>query len=232
MKAGRIFISILVGLIFVNLFVPEAGRGRQISLGELKVGQEISLPSPNLKGSMSVEEALAKRRSIRSFQDRSLTLNQISQLLWAAQGITEPQRRLRTAPSAGATYPYEVYFVTKEGVFRYIPQGHKASKVKNGDVRGSLAQAAYGQQWVRQAPLTIILSAIFSRTTQRYGERGKMYVYIEAGHIAQNVHLQAVGLGLGSVPVGAFDPESVKKAGGVAEGEVVYLIPVGYPAVR
>lgn len=232
MKARRIFISILGGLIFVSLLVPEAGRGRQISLGELKVGQEISLPSPNLKGSMSIEEALAKRRSIRSFQDRLLTLNQISQLLWAAQGITEPQRGLRTAPSAGATYPYEVYFVTKEGVFRYIPQGHKVIKVKSGDVRESLAQAAYGQQWIRQAPLTIILSAIFSRTTQRYGERGRMYVYIEAGHIAQNVHLQAVGLGLGSVPVGAFDPESVKKAGGIAEGEVVYLIPVGYPAVH
>ncbi len=220
------------GIIFilglVVLCLAQRSEDNKGNLASLKVGESISLPQPRLKGEMSLEEAIAKRRSVRSFTGTPLSLEEISQLLWAAQGITEAGEGLRAAPSAGATYPYEVYIVNKEGVFHYIPQGHRLEKIKQGDVIDELAAAAFGQMWIRDAGVVFVLSAIYERTA-RYGERAKMFVHIEAGHIAQNLHLQAVALKLGSVPVGSFDPERVKEITGIPEGEVVYLIPVGHP---
>ncbi|MGB9876789.1 MAG: SagB/ThcOx family dehydrogenase [bacterium] len=226
-KALLLAVFLLLGLVVFCL--AQNSEKKAVSLSSLKVGESINLPPPRLKGEMSLEEALAKRRSIRSFSSTPLTLEQISQLLWAGQGITEPQRGFRTAPSAGATYPYELYVVTNEGVFHYLPLGHKLEKVKEGNIRAELTAAAMGQASVGNAGAVFILLAIPERTTSRYGERGKMYVYIEAGHIAQNILLQAVALKLGSVPVGAFDPNRVKQMLGLKEGEVVYLIPVGHP---
>ncbi|MBC7327622.1 SagB/ThcOx family dehydrogenase [bacterium] len=227
-KALIIGITALLGLVVFCLAQNDKEVNNKTELATLKVGESLALPSPRLKGDMSLEEALAKRRSIRTFTGTPLSLQEISQLLWAAQGITEPNRGLRTAPSAGATYPYEVYIVLKEGVFHYIPKGHKIEKIKDGDLRGELSTAAFGQASVRDAELVFVLSAIYERTS-RYGERAKMFVDIEAGHIAQNILLQAVALKLGSVPVGAFDPKKVKEVTGIPEGEIVYLIPVGHP---
>lgn len=189
-----------------------------------------SLPRPRTHGGMSIEEAIAARRSIRSFSDRALSAAEISQLLWAAQGITDTRQSLRAAPSAGATYPLEVYAVTAERVARYIPREHALETVVSGDRRAPLAGAALGQACVRHAPLVLVFSAVNERTTRRYGDRGIMYVHMEAGHAAQNVHLQAVALGLGSVPVGAFDPKAVAQILGIPQAEtVLYLIPVGAP---
>lgn len=191
-----------------------------------------ALPEPRTKGAVSLEEAVQKRRSVRSFSARELDRPLISQLLWAAQGITsqKPLPGLRAAPSAGALYPLETYAVTKEGVFSYLPKEHALRKTLDGDLRGKLAGAALGQGSVSGAPLDIVLCAVYPRITGKYGRRGVRYAHMEAGHIAQNIHLQAAALGLGSVPIGAFDESGV--AGALAlpkDCEPVYIIPVGYP---
>lgn len=225
----KVLLSILIILIGLVVFCLAQNAGEQKNdLASLKVGESIDLPAPRLKGDMSLEEALFKRRSIRAFTPSPLSLTEISQLLWAAQGITEPNRGLRTAPSAGATYPYEVYIANQDGVFHYIPKGHRLEKIKDGDIRSELSSASFGQASVRDAGVVFLLSAIYERTA-RYGERAKMFVHIEAGHIAQNIHLQAVALNLGSVPIGAFNPDRVKEVSGIPEGEIVYVIPVGHP---
>lgn len=191
--------------------------------------EEIKLPKPKLKGKMSVEESIFLRRSVREFKDKSLTLTQISQLLWSLQGITD-KRGFRTAPSAGATYPLVVRVVNKEGVFLYLPHSHKLIKELDKNLLPQLAKACLGQIWVEEAGCNFVISAVYERTTRRYGRRGEFYVHIEVGHAAQNLHLQAVALGLGSVPIGAFREEKVKELLKLPEEEVVlYIIPVGYP---
>jgi SagB-type dehydrogenase family enzyme len=193
----------------------------------------IRLPDPATGGGISVEEAIQRRRSVRRYSVESLTLKNVGQLVWAAQGITG-ERGLRAAPSAGATYPLEVYVVAgavdglKPGVYRYDPAGHALILKKTGDVRNELASAALGQSPVKNAPVSLVLSGIVQRTAGRYGERAQRYVQIEIGHAAENVFLQAVGLNLGSVMVGAFQDAEVKKLIGMEGGEEPYaIIPVG-----
>ena len=188
----------------------------------------ITLPKANQDGPMSLEKAIATRRSHRDFSPRSLTLEQIGKLVWSAQGQDE-RGRFRTAPSAGATYPLELFVVNSEGLFRYLSAKHSLQKHSDKDLRAALASAAWGQEFIAQAPLTLVFAAQFSRTTGRYGERGIRYVYMEAGHAAQNVHLQAESLGLGSVAVGAFDDDSVSKVLSLPEDfEPIYMVIVGY----
>jgi len=189
----------------------------------------IKLPPPKQKGNITLEEAISKRRSERNLESKTLSLETIGQLLWACQGITDSRRNLRAAPSAGATYPLEIYLVKNDGLFHYIPEGHKLEKIKDGDLRGELCDACLGQGFVRDADIDFVICADFKRTTSRYGKRGEMYVYIEAGHAAQNLHLQAVSEGLGSVPVGAFSEIAVKNVLGLSPGLIpVYIIPVGH----
>lgn len=195
-----------------------------------------SLPEPRLHGGISVEEVIKRRRSIRSYADSPLTLAEVGQLLWAAQGITDPKSGFRAAPSAGATYPLEVHLVVGEGtvaglaagVYRYLPEGHRLERRLAGDLRARLAAAALGQPWVEAAPITIVITAIYQRTTARYGERGVRYVHLEAGHVGQNIYLQAVALELGTVAVGAFRDAEVAELLGLPQDEVpLYLFPVG-----
>lgn len=198
--------------------------------------KEIPLPEPRLSGSMSLEEAIATRRSVRSFREAPLELHELSQLLWAAQGITQGQAGFRTAPSAGATYPLEVYIAAGSvndlppGLYKYKAQGHELTELAKGDFRSALHDAALRQRCVKDAPVVIIIAAAYERTMARYGERGIRYVNMEAGHSAQNVCLQAVSLRLGSVVVGAFNDESVKRALSLPQNEnPLYLIPIGRP---
>lgn len=193
----------------------------------------ITLPQPRFSSSVSVEESLLARRSVREYSVAALTLAEISQLLWAAQGITNPSG-LRTAPSAGALYPLELYIVTgkasglAEGVYKYRPNEHALITVTAGDVRPELSGAALGQDSVKQAAADIVLSAVYQRTTRKYGERGIRYVHIEVGHAAQNLCLQAAALGLGAVTVGAFDDDQVKKLLKMPSEEApLYIIAVG-----
>ena len=192
---------------------------------------EIALPPPVTAGGMGLAEAIAKRRSIRQFEPEPLTLQQLSQLAWAAQGITEPSKGLRAAPSAGATYPIELYLFTKDGVFRYLPHGHKLVTLGDKDRRDDLSKAALGQDLVAQAALDIVIVGVVSRTEQKYKDRARQYVYIEAGHVGENIHLQAVALGLGSVSVGAFRDQSVSEVLGLpADQTPLLIVPVGRPA--
>ncbi len=190
----------------------------------------IMLPEPVKKGEISLEEALWSRKSIRKFQDKKLDIKQLGQILWSAQGINRKGTHFKTCPSAGAAYPLTAYTVTEKGIFQYIPEGHKLEKMQGGDHREALSQACLGQRCVAEAPLSVVFTAVYENTTKRYGERGIMYVHLEAGHAAQNIHLQTVALGLGSVPVGAFSDEKVAKIMKFDKKEIpIYIIPVGYP---
>jgi SagB-type dehydrogenase family enzyme len=193
----------------------------------------IRLPEPKYGSSVSIEKALRERRSVRRYRDVSLMLSEISQLLWAAQGVRDPQG-FRTAPSAGALYPLEVYIVIgninnlPKGIYKYSPQGHKLVRIEKGDKRGELSAAALGQPWVAKGAAVIVLSAVYERTTRKYGERGIRYVHVEAGHVAQNVYLQAVALNLGTVVVGAFDDRKVKNIIRMSpQEEPLIIMPVG-----
>lgn len=194
-----------------------------------------SLPAPRLDGPVSVERALQLRRSLRNYSRAALSLEETAQLLWAAQGVTS-RSGYRTAPSAGALYPLETILCAGRagtlppGVYKYRPARHDLILLADGDRRAELAEAALGQAWIRQAPATIALAAVFARITGRYQQRGIRYAWMEAGHAAQNVCLQAVALGLGAVPVGAFDDRAVQRILRMSsEEEPLYLIPVGRP---
>lgn len=192
----------------------------------------IRLPQPRLYGTTSVEAALAARRSVRSFANRPVTFEELSQLLWAAQGITHP-RGLRTAPSAGALYPLELILVAGNvaalpaGTYRYAPEGHHLARVAEGDQRPALADAALGQSPIRKAAVVIAIVADYGKMTAKYGERGVRYVHLEAGHAAQNICLQAEALGLGAVVIGAFSDNDVAGLLQSSGRQPLYLIPLG-----
>ncbi|MGC8838087.1 MAG: SagB/ThcOx family dehydrogenase [Anaerolineae bacterium] len=188
------------------------------------------LPPPRTEGPLSLEEALLKRRSVRAYTDRPLTREEVGQLLWAAQGITR-EGRYRTAPSAGALYPLELYVADAEGVWHYLPQEHALEPWRAEDRRPRLCPAALSQAAVCRAPAVFVVTGVFARTAQKYGDRATRYVWLEAGHAAQNLLLQAVALGLGAVPIGAFYDEQVQAALNLPPDHApLYLIPVGEPA--
>jgi SagB-type dehydrogenase family enzyme len=197
----------------------------------------ISLPAPRLKGEMSLEEAILKRRSRRDFRDSPLTLGEVSQILWAGQGITD-KAGLRAAPSAGALYPLDLYLVVGkqgveglgEGVYHYLPQSHSLEPTLPGDVRQTLARLSLGQMFIAEAPLSLLITGEYERTTGKYGERGVRYVHMEAGHVAQNVCLQAEALGLGTVTIGAFQDEKISQALSLPPSyRPLYVMPIGHP---
>jgi len=192
---------------------------------------KIKLPDPVTRGKISLEETLSKRKSVREYTREPLNKKEISQLLWAAQGITHEGWK-RTAPSAGATYPLEIYLVVNRaerlepGLYHYLPSEHTLELKKSGKFGKKLAEAALNQEMIEKAPLDIVITALYQRTTSRYGDRGRRYVYMEAGHVGENIYLQAEALGLGTVAVGAFYDDRVKRLMGIDE-EVLYIMPVG-----
>lgn len=191
--------------------------------------EEMALPTPSQRSEVSLEEALTRRRSIREFREEGLSSAEISQLLWVGQGITHP-RGLRTAPSAGALYPLELYVATGEGVYHYSPQGHRLAVLSPDDVRLGLWEAGLKQDALREAPAIIVVAAVHARTEGKYGSRAERYVRLEAGHAAQNILLQATALDLGAVPIGAFYDEKVQEVLALpSDHEPLYLIPVGHP---
>jgi SagB-type dehydrogenase family enzyme len=199
------------------------------------LGPAIELPPPNRVGSMPVEQALFERRSIRAYQDSPLTLSELSQLLWAAQGVTHPNG-WRTAASAGGLYPLELLVAVGNvtglpaGVYRYDPANHQIRLQLPGDQRAALSQAALDQESVAQGAVVLALAGIYERTTGRYGERGRQYVHMEVGIASQNIHLQATALGLGTVFIGAFYEDQLPPILGLAADErLLCLMPVGRP---
>ncbi len=195
----------------------------------------VRLPEPALDGPRSLEAALFARHSVREFAESPLTLSQVSQLLWAAQGRNRDDGG-RTAPSAGALYPLEVYVLAAQvdglasGVYRYDPDNHELRWTVEGDRRRALATAALRQSWIADAPAVLVLAAVYGRTTQKYGEYGRTYVHMEIGHVAQNVYLQCAALGLGTSMVGAFHEDRVTRILELPLGhEPLALLPVGKP---
>lgn len=193
---------------------------------------EIQLPDPNRDTPLM--QLILRRRSIRRYVDEPLTVEQLSKLLWATYGVVDNKRR--AVPSAGATYPIEVYVFVKSvvglepGIYRYEAQGHKLVLVKPGDYSKELAKACLNQKWVREAPINIVLVARYERTTEWYGERGFRYVFMEAGHSGQNIYLAATEMGLGTVAVGAFHDDNVKDLIGLGDDYMaLYVFPVGKP---
>jgi SagB-type dehydrogenase family enzyme len=181
----------------------------------------------------SLEELLRQRRSIREYSDAPLTQDEVMKLLWAGQGITGGGG-FRTAPSAGALYPLEIYLVAGNvddlapGIYKYNPVKNELNLVKEGDVRTSLAAASLGQSSVSEGAIDIVIAAVYERTKVKYGSRGERYVHIEVGHAAQNICLQATALGLGLVTIGAFDDAVVARVIGMSRDESpLYVMPVG-----
>ncbi len=193
------------------------------------------LPEPSKKGDLSVEEALQSRRSVRDYTAESLTLAELSQLLWAAQGKTHPMG-LRTAPSPGALYPLELYVVAgkvddlESGVYKYICGRHELKRTLDGDQRSNLCKAALKQESISDAPVVIVITAVYQRVMKKYGERGTQYTHIEVGAAVQNVYLQARSLSLGTVVIGAFYDNKVSRALALPDGEEpLAIMPVGKP---
>ncbi|MCS7099712.1 MAG: SagB/ThcOx family dehydrogenase [Sulfolobales archaeon] len=231
----------LVAYVVVSFLTSQINSGDTVV-----VGDEVLLPLPSKITRLTVEEAILLRKSIREWRREPITIVQLSMLLWASQGIVEDAGfgwYRRAAPSAGATYPVEVYVVVgekgvrvgeeeflKAGVYKYDYMKHSVRLVKEGDVRVDLWRASLRQDWVRDAPITIVLCAIYERTTGRYGERGIRYVHMELGHVGQNIYLVATALDLGTVAIGAFYDEEVAKVISSARNErPLYLFPVGVP---
>lgn len=207
----------------------------------LKYSKEsIALPQPREIGPVSLEEAIIKRRSVRSFSEQPITLESLSQLLWSAQGITRRLEKLdlRAAPSAGATYPMETYAIVNsvedcpQGLYHYQVSGHSLEILKQEPLSGKLAAAALHQPFLAKAAVCFLWTAVFARVEHRYGKRALRYTYTEAGHIAQNLCLQAAALDLSSCVVGAFFDEEIEELLTVDEKyeSIVYLAAVGNPA--
>lgn len=201
--------------------------------GEKSVKDYIALPKPKVKGFISVEEVLDKRRSIRQFLKTPLNIYELSQILWAAYG-TNTKDGKKTTPSAGATYPLEIYIVAKnfedlkEGLYKYISENHSLKVLKEGDFLNQLAETTYQPEMCKNAAALLVITSVNERTTSVYGQRGMRYIYMEAGHSAQNISLQGVALGIGSVLVGAFDDSKVSNALSLKRGEMpLYIIPIG-----
>lgn len=209
---------------------PEIQKGAEP--GALEEGDMIQLPEPKLDSDKSLEAAVNARRSRRVFADRAITVEQLGQILWCAQGVTDPKGH-RAAPSAGATQPLEAYAVVgkveglEPGFYHYLPESHSLERVKEGDLRAQLAAAALSQQFIAKAPATVVIAAEYERTAARYGGRTERYVHMEIGHVGQNVYLQCESLGLATCAVGAFEDAQVKELLCIKE-EPLYILPVGY----
>ncbi len=231
MKYLSIILALVSGLVCSCSAPGTASSG--IPSGKATSSPPIRLPAPRLKSDVSLEEALMERRSVRGYAAKPLSLEEVAQLLWSAQGVTAGWGG-RTAPSAGALYPLRVYLASGNvtglapGLYEYLPEGHELARWGDMDIRSDLSRAAIGQEPVREGAIDIVITAIYARRTGKYGDRGVRYADIEAGHAAQNVCLQAVALGLGTVTIGAFDDRQVRKLLGASENETpLYIMPVG-----
>ncbi len=218
-----------------NRATPAPAGGGIVASSTSATPLVVALPAPRTHGAATLEETLLGRRSVRAFAATGLALEDLGQLLWAAQGVTSREGG-RTAPSAGALYPLEIHAVVADvagldpGVYRYLPERHRLERLGGGDRRAALAHAALGQDWIAKAPVVLVIAADYARLTGKYRERGVRYAHLECGHAAQDVLLEAVALGLGAGVVGAFDDARVREVLRIPVTEQpLELIPVGRP---
>ena len=220
------YMAVAQAAVVVWLTLNPVSPGRCETVSPAISSKTISLPEPRTA-------ALRERRSVRSYKDDPLDLAEVSQILWSAQGITNP-RGFRTAPSAGALYPLELYVIAGNvknlpaAVYKYTPRDHALLEIVSGDRRSDLSRAALRQGAIRKAPAVILFCAVYERTTGKYGQRGIRYVHMEVGHAAQNACLQAIALGLHTAVIGAFRDAEVKTIANLPTDEQpLYFVPVG-----
>ncbi len=233
------------------LFLEMSGFAQELAAAKNKQSPEaevISLPAPRQDSLISVEKAISLRRSIREYADSPLSISEVSQILWAAQGFTrerkdpprmwnpkyEWQGGLRTAPSAGALYPMEIYLLAgnieglTKGVYKFMPKNHSLMRVMGVDKRIDLSSAALKQASIEKAAAVVVMAGVYDRTSFKYGERAERYVHIEVGSIAENVYLQGMTLGIGTVIIGAFNDKDVKSVLQLPEDEhPLAIMPLG-----
>ncbi|MCX8194970.1 MAG: SagB/ThcOx family dehydrogenase [Candidatus Micrarchaeota archaeon] len=232
----RLLAAALVALLFILvaiLFLERPAHYPHIKYKEYPAAEKVRLPAPDFQG-MALEKAIKERRSARHYSEEALSLVEISQLLFAAQGISDPMG-LRTAPSAGGLYPLEVYVFAnrveglRQGIYHYAPKSHSLELVREGDFKEELYAASFLQEHVGEAAAVFAFAAVENRAVGKYGEKGREFVLIEVGHASQNLLLQATSLGLGAVPVGSFDEKEMGRLIGIdgKEERVLYLNAVG-----
>jgi SagB-type dehydrogenase family enzyme len=228
-------IVVCLGVVAVALAV-HFGLQAALSQEEPEEAKTVKLPAPKLKGEMSVEEAIKQRRCVRSYKDKALTLETLSQLLWSADGRTGEERHQRAAPSAGGKHPLDLYVVAGEGsvesleagIWHYEALEHSITLAGKGDKRETLENAAPGQ--IGSAKIDIVVTIEFARTTGKYGERGRRYAYMDCGFACENVFLEVQALGLSMCVVGAFNDDKVTEALGLPkEHEPALILTIGYP---
>ncbi|UGT91337.1 SagB/ThcOx family dehydrogenase [Mycobacterium ostraviense] len=227
LAVGITLIATIISAAYYLIGSSEVGQRPQ------RIGDHVQLPPVRLDSPVSLESAIQRRRSVREYADEPPSLDEVSQLLWAAQGITH-ENGYRTAPSAGGLHPLEIYLLAgavnglRPGIYKYLPSGHQLLEVSNQDQRDDLYLAALKQDPIRQAPIVIVFAAVYQRTQVKYGDRAPRYVHMEVGSAAQNVYLQATALDLGTVFIGAFLDDRVNAILGLAEDEqALCLMPVG-----
>jgi SagB-type dehydrogenase family enzyme len=231
------YLCSLVIISLVSLFLNlnfYCQKNREETTIQYSKSDVIQLPPPSYTGTITIEEALNKRRSIRDYSEKPLTISEISQVLWAAQGITEETYGLRTAPSAGALYPLKIYIAVSNvkdlapGLFKYKPQNNTLMKISDGDKRLDISNAALKQDAIENSSAIILITAVVERTSVKYGSRAERYVHIEVGAVGQNIYLQSVSFGLGTVMIGAFKDDDLKTVLCLpAEEQPVAIMPLG-----
>ena len=227
------FMAVVQTVFFTWLILTPVSSGSCETMSPANPPKIIPLPEPRTAGDVSVEQALRERRSVRSYKADPLDLTEISQILWSAQGITST-RGFRTAPSAGALYPLELYVIVGNvknlppAIYKYTPRDHALIEIASGDKRSQLSRAALRQSSIRKAPAVFLICAVYERVTGKYGQRGIRYVHMEVGHAAQNVCLQTIALGLNTAVIGAFRDGEVKTITNLASDEQpLYFVPIG-----
>ncbi|MEN6292906.1 MAG: SagB/ThcOx family dehydrogenase [Methanobacterium sp.] len=240
-RKGKIILIILIILLGVTIAYLVWPQPATTSNSQRTVISTINLPSPILEGNVSVEQAIQNRRSVRHYTNQSITLQDVSQLMWAAQGITDKANNLRSVPSGGQVYPLEVYIIVgkdgvtglSEGIYHYNPYNNTLEKTSKSDARSDLSQAANGQAWVKEAPVDIVITGDDSKMVAKYKDETlcTRFVNLEAGHAGENIYLEAEARGLVTVALGSFKDDQVHTVLGLPENEnTIYIYPVGYSA--
>jgi SagB-type dehydrogenase family enzyme len=241
MERKKKFVLIILLIVFISVLSLYYFSGQKKSVYTSRnIISITSLPSPVLTGNISVEEAIQNRRSVRTFSNESITIGNLSQILWAAQGITDNQSSLRAAPSAGQVYPLEIYIIVgnngvsglEDGVYHYVPSNNTIEKVLNGDLRSDLSGIANGQPWVKQAPIDILITGNYLKMVDKYGDKdlSTRFVDLEAGHVGENIYLESESLGLVTVSLGSFNEKQLVQLLNIPNNETpLYIFPVGHP---